>query len=337
MLRFKRMIERPRRAGFDEHHSLELGKRHSLRFRIVSSVAGISIGAICLWLVLRGVDARDLQDAMRDARHGYLLIALAAYWVATGIRIVRWHMLLAVLARIRLRQIGESALIGYAASIVMPARLGEPLRAEYTQRRFKVDRFAVFGSIITERLIDAVAVVILLIAGLALSAADIVSGEMYRLGAVVTVASGIIIATIAGLAAVYIITHSTERLPGWADGALKRLLYGVGTLNRENLSGVTTLTLLIWIFEIAALLSIFRGLDTNLDIGHVCVLTGVATLSTLVPAAPGYVGSLQLVFGYGMTTMGLPAATGVLAATLVQLLFYGSLVIVATLVAACRR
>jgi len=332
------MTERQIYNDITPPNDIPLGhRRRSRSVRIITAIVGVSVGVLCLLLVLRSVDVGDLKAALLEADSTHVALAVVAFWFSIGLRIVRWYQFLLLVVPIRRRQVAESAIVGYAASIVMPARLGEPFRAEYTQRRFHLDRFAVFGSIITERLIDAIAVVVILLIGLVLVARTTLVTDFSLLSAVATAASGIIAATVAILVVLHFRGLAGVRFPVWLDGPIRRLLYGVASLNHQNLASVFFLTLLIWVFEAGALWAIFRSLGTNLSVAELFVLLGIATLSTLVPAAPGYVGSLQLVFGVGMVSLKLPAATGVLAATLVQLLFYGSLIVAATLVVILRR
>ena len=63
---------------------------------------------------------------------------------------------------------------------------------------------------------------------------------------------------------------------------------------------------------------------------------GAGSLSVLALTAPGYIGSLQLVFGLVLAAFALPAEAGVAGATLVQIVFYGSLVFAAAVIAATR-
>ena len=60
-------------------------------------------------------------------------------------------------------------LVGYAVNIILPARLGELFRADYGCRLTHVARSAILGSIFIERLVDLLAVVIILSIGLELA------------------------------------------------------------------------------------------------------------------------------------------------------------------------
>ena len=74
----------------------------------------------------------------------------------------------------------------------------------------------------------------------------------------------------------------------------------------------------VWILEALAFASIARGFGVNLSLPESLMLLSLASLSTLVPTAPGYVGTYQLVFAHVFGMFGYQQATGIIAATAVH-------------------
>jgi hypothetical protein len=62
--------------------------------------------------------------------------------------------------------VAEALLVGYGFNNLIPARLGELVRADYAKRQFGVSRSAALGSIVIERLLDGFIVVLCLSEGL---------------------------------------------------------------------------------------------------------------------------------------------------------------------------
>ena len=58
--------------------------------------------------------------------------------------------------------------------------------------------------------------------------------------------------------------------------------------------------------------------ETRLGFADTLVLLGVASLSTIVPSGPAFIGTLQFAYALAIEFAGAPAAIGVAAATLVQ-------------------
>ena len=66
------------------------------------------------------------------------------------------------------------------------------------------------------------------------------------------------------------------------------------------------------------------------------MLLALASLSTLVPTAPGYVGTYQLVFGNVFHIFGYPETIGIIAASAVQIFCFGTVTIFGGLVLLSR-
>jgi uncharacterized membrane protein YbhN (UPF0104 family) len=115
-----------------------------------------------------------------------------------------------------------------------------------------------------------------------------------------------------------------------------RFMKGAAALSRRGLVAVISWTMLVWMLELTAVWVLMVSLGTIVTFYQMLVLMGAGALSTLVPTAPAYMGSLQLVFAAVMTVFALPSAVGVAAATLVQAVFYGSLIIAAAIIVAPR-
>lgn len=119
--------------------------------------------------------------------------------------------------------------------------------------------------------------------------------------------------------------HRVTALPDWIHRRVQKFAGGLRTLNRASLVRLCLLSALVWLMEMTALAAVLRCVAVTLDPPQLMLPTGVTALSTLVPTAPGYVGSYQYVFSLAMTAFGLAAVAGVVAATIVQVALYGGL------------
>ena len=289
---------------------------------------GILIGFFAFWLVWEFVDLGETRAVVLSTDSVWLVVAFFVYWLSMFARIVRWHRLLAGLSNIGGLQVADALLVGYAMNCLLPARLGEPFRAEYTQRRFGIDRIAVFGSIVTERLLDGLLLVLILMSGLALVSSSPAPGDLAHFELVASVG----LAIFAFVAIFLVVVRKAPLLildrPGRLNQILRRFMNGAAGLGRQDLVSVVFWTILVWMLELIAIWVLLVALGTVVAFHQMLVLVGAGALSTIVPTAPGYLGTLQLVFAAVMTLFALPPAAGVAAATLVQVVFYGSLIIV---------
>ena len=304
--------------------------------RWLLGATGVAIGGICLWLVWRFMDVRLAMSTLLAANGRWLVLALLIFWASVGIRVLRWQRLLDHVGNLGAGKVAEALVVGYAMNYLLPARLGEPFRAAYTRRRFGVDGFTVFGSIVTERLLDGLATVLILMMGLALASLGQRAPDLSALESVAGV-------SLFFFAAVGVILAASRRIapdkivgPQWIVGPLKRTLEGATRQSAASLYAALGWTVLVWLLEPLALWAVFASMDVQLTIAQVLIVLSAGALSVLALTAPGYIGSLQLVFGLVLAVFALPAEAGVAGATLVQVVFYGSLVFAAAMIAATR-
>ncbi len=119
-------------------------------------VTGLVLSAVLLWWALRDVSLASVWTEIRSAHLGLLLLAAAVQTAGFAIRAARWGVLLRpALARPRYRPRFAATTIGFMANNVLPARVGEFARALALSRLERLGFSASLGSLVVERLLDA--------------------------------------------------------------------------------------------------------------------------------------------------------------------------------------
>lgn len=118
----------------------------------------ISIAAIA-WAV-RGVEWSAVGRALREADYVLLgIVFVLAAAINVGMRAVRWKVLLRPSGTTRLSSCVSATAIGLMANNVLPARIGEFVRAYALGRREAIPAATAFGALFVERLLDGVTLV----------------------------------------------------------------------------------------------------------------------------------------------------------------------------------
>lgn len=117
--------------------------------------------ALLYWF-LRDTDLRDVWQQVQHARLGLIAISLLCVGITYVFRAIRWQLLLAPLGHARFRTAFRTTIIGFAALSLLPARLGDPLRAYLLARQEGFSPPATFATVMMERVFDLVAVLVLL-------------------------------------------------------------------------------------------------------------------------------------------------------------------------------
>jgi len=137
--------------------------RAHLRTIIVLAVAVALIA-----LFLNNVDLWRVFAAIIHAQPEWLALSIATMLVNLGIRALRWQYLLEPLGHTSFMSSFRATAVGFAASSVLPARAGEVIRPYFLARQAPADQkgrmtaTGAFATIILERLLDMVTVLILL-------------------------------------------------------------------------------------------------------------------------------------------------------------------------------
>ncbi len=121
---------------------------------------GVLISAVAIWYAARGVDWGEVGTALAEA--DYLLLGavfVLAPVVNIGMRALRWRILLLPAGRLPMSSLLSATAIGLLANNVLPARIGEFVRAWALARRTHVPTGTAFGSLFVERMFDGFALV----------------------------------------------------------------------------------------------------------------------------------------------------------------------------------
>ena len=174
----------------------------------------LTIGLLAFFLY--GVELRPVWDATRQADGRLLLGGVCVTMMTYALRAFRWQYLLAPIGPTRFSTAFRTTVIGFAASFILPARPGEVLRPYLLARREGLPPTAAFATIILERLLDLVTV--LLLFGVFVVAVDPTSlaatPELYarvKWGGLLAAA-----ASVAGLGVFFALAGHPERLGAWA-------------------------------------------------------------------------------------------------------------------------
>jgi uncharacterized protein (TIRG00374 family) len=254
---------------------------------------------------------------MKSARADLLVVALVLTVLMYVVRAERWQYLLAPLGPTRFGVAFRTTVIGFAASFVLPARAGEVLRPYLLARREDLPVTAAFATVIVERMLDLVAVLMLL--GLFLFALE--SGEaaaaprLYQ-----TVWYGGAIAAPVGMAilvGMFVMAGHPERLHSLVLQMERilpaRLARAVASFAKTFAEGLAVVrhpsrlvwamawSLVLWLAIAAQVFVVVRAFDITLPFAGSFLITAMLVVGVSVPT-PGGVGGTHEVLRLALTS-----------------------------------
>jgi uncharacterized membrane protein YbhN (UPF0104 family) len=170
----------------------------------------LTIGLLAFFF--RKADPAKVWAETRRADPLLLLYAVIVTGLTYAARAWRWQMLLAPIGPTRFAVAFETTVIGFAANALIPGRVGEVLRPYLLARRESLNATSAFATIILERVLDLVTVLLLFAVFVFGVGPGVISGDPGQL-ALVKLGGGIAAASAAGgLIVLFALAGHPERL-----------------------------------------------------------------------------------------------------------------------------
>jgi glycosyltransferase 2 family protein len=274
---------------------------------------GYAVSIACLAWVYLGFDWRRELPRLLATDWRWVLLAVVFDWVVYICQGLRWTALLSPLGQFSVWKSTQAIYIGLFANEVLPLRSGEIIRC-YLQRRWTgLPLSVVISSVLIERLWDGVWLV---------AAFALVSKQVELPGFLTVMSRGLLVllAILGGLMAATL--YYKERAKDAASRSrwsrmLRPLVDGVhsmGTSRSFWWAGFLSFCYLA--LQIVPLYALLRGYGMNLSISAALVLLVILRLGTVIPQAPGNVGSFQALIVAGLGLFGFSRADSTGFATL---------------------
>jgi hypothetical protein len=285
--------------------------------RQLKLIIGIAVSVVCVWVSMHDVKLSEVWSALRRAHWwgfvAVMVLTLFGFWI----RAVRWRSLIASPRRLSTDSLFSATMIGFMANNVLPFRLGEFVRPWALARREKLSKTTLLATIVVERAVDMLT--LLGILGISLLvhpiSADTEAGRMTRAGA------GVLVVICLGLTAFVIALEWSPRFAHSFVGMLTRPLpekvrlrvSAMLTHFFEGLGLFRDLPRLAWVFLLSFIMfGVFAlGLSVcmwalSLQVPWYAglVMLVITAIGIMVPAAPGYIGTLNLACIAGLALFG---------------------------------
>ena len=114
------------------------------------------------WALLK-YDFRAVMAALGEANYYWILPAAVIEVLLIYIRAVRWHYFLESIKPVSHYNSFMATSVGFLANMVIPARIGEFVRAWVLGRKEGISKSAAMGTVVIERAIDGLSVVVVIL------------------------------------------------------------------------------------------------------------------------------------------------------------------------------
>ena len=314
------------------------------RLRAVLLLAGLAASVLLTYLALRDIDFDAFLDALGEGDPVWFTAAFAVFVAAYALRALRWWLLFEPAARPPPRALVRALLVGEFLTSLLPAlRPGELARVVILHREARTSRSLAAGTVVTERLHDSIALLVLLFA-----AVPFAPGVTWLRGATLLLA----VLAVAAAATLLVIRRFGSRplqfalrplawLPGFSATRTKLaaagILRGLAGLRSPRIALTAfALSVLSWFGVALSFTLVLRGAGLDLGFEAGILVAFATTFSLLLPALPASVGIFEAAALVALEPYDVDHATALSAAVVIHVLSFVPFLVVGPLAARGR-
>ena len=272
------------------------------------ALVGVAVTVVLLWWALHGVSFAEVWDQIRQADPFLLAAAVAVATFGFMIRALRWDVLLSPVRKgTSLSSRFSAVSIGFMANNVLPARVGEFARAYALSRLEPISASAAFGSLVVERFLDGVVLLLLLVIPPLMPGFPSTGALSQGLGAAVlrgaimavaVVMAGLILLAVWPTAFIRYAERAAALLPTAfgrpAVDALKALLDAIAVLRSPRLLTLGLLwTVGFWLFHGLSFWLGMLAFGIHTGLVSAWFTEAVVGFGVAIPSAPGFIGTFH--------------------------------------------
>lgn len=266
---------------------------------LVGLAVGVPISAVFLWLAVRNVDPAAVRRVLGDARPAFVGLTVLAMAGVYWFQAVRWRNI-AASPQVRTARFYEMVVAGVACNNVLPARLGDLLRARWLGIEAHMPGGRGLATVVLDRGCDVVTLFLFLAIGLATTASSL---WLTRI-AFATVVVLLALAALLLFARAYTRRRARgRRQRGLVRRVLRDTVEGLSVpFRRRQLAEWFVLSVGAWTTWALGAMLVARALGFQLGLGDAVFVAAVMNLGVAVPSSPGFVGTYEWL---GVASLGL--------------------------------
>lgn len=278
---------------------------------------------VFLFFFLRKIDLGEVWKIFMGVDYLYTLLPMGLYLFSMWIRAKRWAILLKPIKRIQTGELFKATTIGFMANNILPARIGELIRAVVLGHRAQISKTASFATVIVERLFDGLTVFILFVTVLFLVPFPREQSSGFSLGAIKSIGliSFAVYLIIFGVLLLLrfenrqvhrlitlLLTSLPEKISAAVFRQINAFVSGLAVLQRgKEILIVMVYSLFLWMTLSFCLYLLFIGFHFPLSFGAAVFVEVLLVFGVSIPSAPGFIGTFHWICAAGLIFLGIDA------------------------------
>jgi uncharacterized protein (TIRG00374 family) len=281
---------------------------------------GLAVSLLFLFLFLRKMDWPAVGNILRGIELIYILPLMLVNFLTILIRAERWKYILRPIQKVPLTELYKVMAIGFMANYLLPARVGELLRAFLLGSRLRISKTASLATIVVEKVFDGFTIMLLLVAVLLFMPFPQDRSAFFNRANIQLAGLAGFLFYLAVLAVLLLLRFHNEPInrffgfllqPFPARWALKvreklnAFALGLDMLKSPwDLALTTFYSFLVWGVTLLILYFLFFPFQIKLSLFSALFLMVAIVFGIAIPSAPGFIGTFHWVCAAALIFLG---------------------------------
>lgn len=266
-----------------------------------SLILGIVISIVFLYLAVRKVNFTETVLALEKANYWFMIPNILFVILGMWIRAIRWKFMVNPIKKVSLQSLFRSTLIGFMAINLLPARIGEFVRAYSLGKKEKISKSATLATIALERIFDLLALLVVLWFTLVLFPTPELIKKIGYL--TLLIVAGVMLLLVFLKTKTNLTLNFLEKIFFFVKKSLfdkfRQLIFrfvsGLAVLDHfSSVLWIMAISLVLWFATALSNYFIFLAFDLHPPIYASFILLILVILGVSLPSSPGFIGTFQL-------------------------------------------
>tara|TARA_Y100000385_G_scaffold271148_1_gene310847 strand:+ start:638 stop:1588 length:951 start_codon:yes stop_codon:yes gene_type:complete len=225
-------------------------------------------------------------DSLKNANYLFIISSVLLLIIIIFLRSLRWKLLFT--KQLQINDLYQSQLIGYMGNNIFPLRLGELLKAFFLEKKSKISKYEVIGTVILERVLDLIGLIILFLILLNFSIIELVSSSSIKV-----IYFLLIFASLSIILSFNLNKIKNFKFKNRLFQIVNDIISGFSTINKSNFLLSIFYTILIWLSYIIVVYLVQKSMYLNLSFIQCILLLFLSSLILMIPSMPGNIGTFE--------------------------------------------
>ena len=264
----------------------------------IKIILALIISVVCVSYALKDFNYILFINSLINANYVYIVSSILLLIFIIFLRSIRWRFLF--IKKTNINDLYKSQLIGYMGNNVLPLRLGELLKAYYLEKKSKISKYEVIGTVILERVLDLVGLVLLFFILLNFSLFELIDSIYIK------IIYSILIFTLISILASYKLNKRKKFKPeNNILLILNDIITGFSSIDKSNFLLSMLSSILIWASYVVVVFLVQESMYLDLNFIQCVLILFLSSIVLMVPSMPGNIGTFEGAVVYTLLLFGI--------------------------------